>query len=159
MDRPGRLGASLALLSITALAAAGCGGKETDVSSGIDSYNERLSQQGIPARLDCPDRVDGHEGTEFQCTLEATQGGRNAKITMEIRKEGKDLIVIEKDQQALERAVQEVAGQAQQGQGQQGGAQPPAQGGAQPPAGGGAQPPAGGGAQPPAQQPPAQGGE
>ena len=129
------------------------------MSGGIDSYNERLSQQGVPAEIDCPDRVDGHEGTEFECTLKATQGDRSAKIKMEIKEEGDDLIVIEKDPQALERAVQEVAGQPQQGQqGQQGGQggaqQPPAQGGQQ-------QPPAQGGAQPPAEgaQPPAQGGE
>ena len=112
----------MALLSITALTAAGCGGEKTDVSGGIDSYNERFTQQGIPAKLECPDEVDGGEGTEFECTLQASEGDKNAKITMEIRKEGDDLVVIEKDQQALERAINEVAGQP--GGGQQGGQQP-----------------------------------
>ena len=88
MDRPGRLGAALALLSITAVVVAGCGGKETDVSGGIDSYNERLTQQGIPAKLECPKEVDGGEGTKFECTLKANQGGKEEKVQMEVQKEG-----------------------------------------------------------------------
>ena len=164
MDRLGRLGATVALLSITAVAAAGCGGDKTDLGEYTDGYNDRLSQNGIPAKLECPDRVDGHEGTDVECTLRATQGDKSAKIGFEIRKQGKELAVFEKDQEAIDRALQEVAGGAQQ-QGQQGGQQG-GQGGAQPPAqGGGQQPPAQGGEQqppaqqPPAQEPPAQGGE
>jgi hypothetical protein len=117
-----RTGAALALATVTAAVAAGCGGEETDVSGGIDSYNERLTQQGIPAKLDCPDKVDGGEGTEFECTLKADQGGKSEKIKMEIQKEGDDYVVTEKDQAAFEKAVQTVAGQqqqSQQGQGQQ----------------------------------------
>jgi hypothetical protein len=139
-----RTGAALALVTVTAVAVAGCGGEETDVSGGIDSYNERLQQQGIPAELNCPDRVDGGEGTEFECTLDAEQGDRSEKIAMEIQKEGDDLVVTEKDQAAFERAVQQVVGAQQQPQ--QGG--PTGQGGQQPPQGGGGQqPPQGGGGQ------------
>ena len=118
MDRLRRIALALALVSASAVVAAGCGGKKTDVSGGIDTYNERLSDQGIPAKLECPDEVDGHEGTEFECTLEAEQGGRKEEITMEVGKEGDDLIVIEKDEAALERAIRTVVGQ--QGQGAQG---------------------------------------
>ena len=128
MDRLRRIALALALVSASAVVAAGCGGKKTDVSNGIETYNERLSQQGIPAKLECPDEVDGHEGTEFECRLEAEQGDRTEKITMEVRKEGDDLIVIEKDEAALDRAIRTVAGQ-QGGQGQQG------QGGGQAPGG------------------------
>lgn len=108
---------ALALLAATALVAAGCGGEKTDVSKGVDNLNERLTQQGIPAKLECPDEVDGGEG-EFDCTLKAEEGDREQKIKMEIYKEGKDYVVDVKDQPAFERAIVTVAG----GQQQQGGA-------------------------------------
>jgi Domain of unknown function (DUF4333) len=132
MDGLRQIGAALALTSVFAVAATGCGGEKTDVSKGIDSYNERLTQQGIPAEIDCPDQVDGAAGTEFDCTLKANEGDKSAKIRMEIRKEEDDLIVIEKDQKAVERAIQTVVGQPGQ-QAQQGGQQPQQpQGGQQP---------------------------
>jgi hypothetical protein len=137
----GRLGALLALLSTVAVAAAGCGGDKTDVSAVVDTYNDRLSQRGFLGRLECPDEVEGREGTEFECTLRAEQGGQTEKVTMEIRKEGDDIIAMEKDPQEFERAVQTVAGGQQQGQ--QGGQQP---GGQAPPGGqqpGGQAPPGG----------------
>jgi hypothetical protein len=131
MDGLRRICTALALTAVIAAVASGCGGEKTDVSKGIDSYNERLTQQGIPAELDCPKEVDGAAGTEFECTLKATEGDKSAKVKMEIRKEDKDLIVIEKDQKAVERAIQTVVA-AQQGtnpQQQQGGGgqQQPAQ--------------------------------
>jgi hypothetical protein len=119
MNRPRRPIAALALLSVTALTAAGCGGEQTDVSEGIDSYNERLTQQGIQAEFQCPEKVDGHEGTEFECTLKADQGDKSAKVKFEVRKEGEELIVIEKDQAAIDRALQTVVGAQQQQQEQQ----------------------------------------
>jgi hypothetical protein len=123
MDRLRRTLAALALVSITAVVAAGCGGEKTDVSGGVDNLNERLTQQGIPAKLDCPKEVDGGEGTEFECTLKANEGGKEEKLQMEVQKEGDDLVVDVKDQAAFERALQSVAGQqggAQGGQQQQG---------------------------------------
>lgn len=143
MNRPRRSSAACALLSIAALAVAGCGGKQTDVSEGIDSYNERLTQQGIQAEFDCPEKVDGHAGAEFECTLKADNGGKSAKVKFEVRNEDKDLIVIEKDQAAIDRALQTVVGaqqqQQQQQQPQQGGQQQPQQPQQQP--GQGQQPP------------------
>ena len=131
MDGLRRICTALALTAFIAAVASGCGGEKTDVSKGIDSYNERLTQQGIPAELDCPDQVDGGAGTEFDCTLKATEGDKSAKVKFEVRKEGKDLIVIEKDQKAVERAIQTVVAaqpgtnpQQQQGGGQQQPAQP-----------------------------------
>jgi hypothetical protein len=113
-----RIAAATALASITAVVAAGCGGEKTDVTSGVDNLNERLSQQGIPAKLECPDEVDGAEGTEFDCTLKASEGDRSQKIKMEISKEEDDYVVDVKDQPAFERAIVTVAGGGQQ-QGQQ----------------------------------------
>lgn len=121
MHRLRRTLAALALAAVAAVAAAGCGGEKTDVSGGVDNLNERLTQQGIPAKLDCPKEVDGGEGTEFECTLKASQGGKEQKIKMEVQKEGDDLVVDVKDQAAFERALQAVAGQ--QGGAQQGGEQ------------------------------------
>ncbi|MDQ3935453.1 MAG: hypothetical protein M3340_12575 [Actinomycetota bacterium] len=126
MSRLRRTLAATALVSITAVVAAGCGGEKTDVSGGVDNLNERLTQQGIPAKLDCPKEVDGGEGTEFDCTLKANEGGKEEKLKMEVQKEGDDLVVDVKDQAAFEKALQSVAGQQGGGQGgeeQQGGAQ------------------------------------
>lgn len=135
MDRLRRIGAAGALATVFAVVAAGCGGNKTDVSQGVDSYNERFSQQGYPVRFDCPDKVDGGDGTEFDCELKATEGDKKAKVKMKVKKEGGDLVVDVKDQVAFERALAQVAGQgtAPQGQGQQpGGQQPGGQGQQQP---------------------------
>ena len=118
MDRLRRIGAVLTLTTVVAVVAAGCGGEKTDVSGGVDNLNERLTQQGIPAKLDCPKEVDGGEGTEFECTLKANEGGKEEKLQMEVQKEGGDLVVDVKDQAAFEKALASVAGQ---GGGQQGG--------------------------------------
>jgi hypothetical protein len=120
MDRLRRIGAALALVTVTAVVAAGCGGEKTDVSGGVDNLNERLTQQGIPAKLECPKEVDGGEGTDFECDLKADKGGKTQKIQMQVQKEGDDLVVDVKDQQAFEKALAAVAGgQQQQGGGQQ----------------------------------------
>jgi hypothetical protein len=123
MDRLRRISAALALVSVTAVVAAGCGGEKTDVSGGVDNLNERLTQQGIPAKLDCPKEVDGGEGTKFECTLKANEGGKEEKIQMEVQKEGDDLVVDVQDQQAFEKALASVAGQGGGQQQQQGGGQ------------------------------------
>lgn len=164
MDGLGRLGALVALFCTAAVVAAGCGAKKTDVSAVVDTYNDRLSQRGFLGRLECPDQVEGREGTKFDCTLRAEQGGQTEKVKMEIKKEGDDLIAMEDDPQAFERAIQAVAGAGQQGGQAPGGqAQPGGQApGGQAP-GGQAQPGGqapGGQAQPEGQaQPPAEGGE
>ena len=111
--------AAFALLAVLALVAAGCGGEKTDVTSGVDNLNERLDQQGIPAELDCPDEVDGADGTEFDCELKAQEGDRKQKVKMEISKEGDDYVVDVKDQPSFERAIVAVAGGGQQQQQQQ----------------------------------------
>jgi protein-tyrosine-phosphatase len=111
MDRLRRIGAALALVTVAAFVAAGCGGTKTDVSGGVDNLNQRLTQQGIPAKLDCPKQVDGGAGTEFDCTLAATQGGKSTKVKMQVQKEGKNLVVDVKDQATFEKAIQTVAGQ------------------------------------------------
>jgi hypothetical protein len=122
MDRLRRIGAALALVTVTAVVAAGCGGEKTDVSGGVDNLNERLTQQGIPAKLECPKEVDGGEGADFECDLKANEGGKVEKIQMEVQKEGDDLVVDVKDQQAFEKALASVAGQGG-GEQQQGGGQ------------------------------------
>ena len=118
MHRLSRLGAVLALVSITGVVAAGCGGEKTDVSGGVDNLNERLTQQGIPAKLECPKEVDGGEGADFECTLKANEGGKEEKVQMEVQKEGGDLVVDVKDQAAFEKAIATVAGQSGGGGGE-----------------------------------------
>ena len=118
IDQLRRTSAALALVSVTAVAAAGCGGEKTNVSKGVDNLNERLTQQQIPAKLECPDEVDGGDGTEFDCTIKANEGDKSEKIKMKISKEGDDYVVDVKDQPGFERAIVNVAG----GQQQQGGA-------------------------------------
>jgi hypothetical protein len=125
------MGAAPALAAITIVFAAGCGGEKTDVSEGIDNLNERLTQQGVPAKLECPDEVDGAEGTEFDCDLKASEGDKSQKVKMEVSKEGDDYVVDVKDQASFERALATVVGQ-QGSQQQQGGQQQPGQGGQQP---------------------------
>ena len=121
MHRLRRILATLALVSVAAVVAAGCGGEKTDVSGGVDNLNERLTQQGIPAKLECPKEVDGGEGTKFECTLKANEGGKEEKIQMEVQKEGDDLVVDVQDQQAFEKALASVAGQGGGAQGGGGG--------------------------------------
>jgi hypothetical protein len=128
MDRLRRIGVALTLATVVAVVAAGCGGEKTDVSGGVDNLNERLTQQGIPAKLECPDEVDGGEGTDFECTLKANEGGKEQKLQMEIQKEGDDLVVDVKDQAAFEKALAAVAGQGGQEQQQGGGAAAPPEG-------------------------------
>ena len=133
MDRLRRNLTVLALAGALAAVAAGCGGEKTDVSKGIDSFNDRLRDQGVAAEFDCPKEVDGGEGTEFECTLKQTEGDKTAKVQFVVKKEDGDYVVFEKDQRAMERAIQTVIAQQapQQGQGG-GGQQPPGQQPAQP---------------------------
>jgi hypothetical protein len=145
MDRPRRIVAALALAGLVAVAGAGCGGKKTDIADAIDARNDAFQQQGVPVRLECPDEVDGHNGTEFDCDLVASRGGGKEKVRMKIDEEGDDLTVDFKDTAAFERtAAQLAAAQQPQGpqQGQQGGGQQ------QPGQGGGQQQPGQGGQQP-----------
>jgi hypothetical protein len=132
MDRLLRMSAAPALAALTIVIAAGCGGEKTDVSEGVENLNERLSQQAVPAKLECPDEVDGAEGTEFDCDLKASEGDKSQKVKMEISKEGDDYVVDVKDQASFERALATVVGQQGTQQQQQGGQQP-GQGGQQPP--------------------------
>lgn len=135
MDRVRRTAATLALAALAAVLAAGCGGEKTDIGDAIDARNEAFQQQGVPVKLDCPDQVDGQEGTEFDCDLVASTGGDKKKVRMKIDNEGDDLTVDFKDTAAFERTAAQLAAaqQPQQGQGQQpqqgGQGQQPQQGG------------------------------
>jgi hypothetical protein len=81
--------AGLAALLLALPLGAGCGGEETDVSGGVAEANRQLGQQGV--RLDCPKKVDGGEGTEFDCTMRGIQTGKSTKIKLKVRKEGGSL--------------------------------------------------------------------
>ena len=111
MDRVTRICLVLALTAGLAAVAAGCGGETTDVSGGVDALNKRLSDQGIAASLDCPDEVDGGEGTDFECTLKADEGGTSEKVQMEVQKENGELVVDVRDGEAWQKAIQNVSGQ------------------------------------------------
>ena len=134
MERLRRIAAALALVTVASALVAGCGAEKTDIGDAIDARNEAFQQQGVPVRLDCPDQVDGHEGTEFDCDLVAAQGGDKKKVKMKIDTEGDDLTVDFKDTAAFERtAAQLAAAQQPQPQQQQGQGQQPQQGEQQPP--------------------------
>lgn len=136
MDRLRRIAATLAAVTVAAVLAAGCGGEKTDIGDAIDARNEAFQQQGVPVKLECPDQVDGQEGTEFDCDLVASRGGDKEKVRMKIDTEGDDLTVDFKDTAAFERTAAKLAA-AQQPQGPQQGQQQPGQGGQQPPGQGG----------------------
>ena len=93
--------------TIAALAVAGCGGEKTDVSQGVDKLNSQILQpQG--AKLECPDEVDGGEGTTFECTMKATSGNASAPVTMKIVKEDGELAVDLADEQEFDKALAKV---------------------------------------------------
>lgn len=111
MDRLGRIGVAVALVCATAAVAAGCGSEKTDVSGGVENLNKQLSDQGLAASLDCPKEVDGGEGTDFECTLKADEGGGQQKVQMQVQKENDELVVDVKDRAAWDKAIQSVTGQ------------------------------------------------
>jgi hypothetical protein len=97
----------LCVLAGAVVVAAGCGGEVTDVSEGVDRLNQQVLQpQG--ARLECPDEVDGGEGTTFECTMRSTNGDASAPVTMKIVEERGELAIDTADQQQFERARERV---------------------------------------------------
>ena len=111
MDRLRRIGAAVVIGLALAVVAAGCGDEKTDVSGGGENLNKRLDDQGIAANLDCPDEVDGGEGTDFECTLKADEGGTEQKVQMEVQEENGELVVDVRDGKAWEQAIQNVVGE------------------------------------------------
>jgi len=91
------------LLALATTAGVACGGEKTDVSQGVSAVNKELAAQGVS--IDCPDEVDGGEGTEFDCTAKGTQTGKSAAIKMKIVKENGDLAVDFADEAAAAKAV------------------------------------------------------
>jgi hypothetical protein len=93
----------LATGAVAALLVAGCGGQTTDISAAVDDTNTKLAQDG--ASIDCPNTVDGGEGTEVECTLKGTDSGKTEKVKIKI---GKDAIMPANDadyQAALARVL------------------------------------------------------
>ena len=75
---------TLSLVAIAPLLVIGCGGEKTDITAAVDDTNKNL--QGA-ATIDCPDEVDGGEGTKFDCTLKG-KGGKTATVQIKIIKDG-----------------------------------------------------------------------
>jgi hypothetical protein len=92
--------------------AAGCGSDRTDVTQGIEDINRQIDRQGFKADLDCPDKVDGAEGTTFECTVKSDSGNVSEPVKMKIVKQGDDLAVTWADTTAFNKAV-EKAGEPQ----------------------------------------------
>ena len=109
MERLTRMRSLLAMALVVVGVAAGCGGETTDVSGGVKDLNNDLKGQG--AELDCPKEVDGGEGTEFECTLKATEGDTSEKVDLKVDKEGDDLVVNVVDRAKFDAALQKVTGQ------------------------------------------------
>ncbi len=101
----------LCILAVVAAFVAGCGGEVTDVSEGVNQLNEQQLAQ-FNVELDCPDEVDGGEGTEFECTLKPTEGGgKSVKTKLKIVEEGGELAVTPVDPAALGRQAGELGTQ------------------------------------------------
>jgi hypothetical protein len=99
-------GGAALVLSAALVFATGCG--KTDISKGVDDFNNALSADGLT--LDCPKEVKGGEGTEFDCTLKSTRNGKSAPVKLKIGKEEGDLVIDAADQKAFDMARQQVAG-------------------------------------------------
>lgn len=102
----GRLMAA-GVLAFALVAAAGCGEK-TDVSQGVEETNKQLAAQG--AELDCPDEVDGGEGTKFDCDLKSTTGDASETIELEVTKTGDAYGIETVDRAKFNEALAKVAG-------------------------------------------------
>ena len=100
-------GTALAVGALAAVLAAGCGAK-TDVSKGVEDFNQDLEPNGLT--LECPKEIKGGEGTVFDCTLRGTRNGKSAPVQLKIAKEEGDLVIDAADQKAFDVARQEVAG-------------------------------------------------
>lgn len=100
----------LALALAAATLGAGCGGETTDVSQGVEKLNSDVLKP-LNAELDCPDEVDGGEGTTFDCTLKSTKGDQSAKLKMKIVKQDGDLAVDVADSKQYDAALKKVASQ------------------------------------------------
>jgi hypothetical protein len=100
-----RLGV-LAVPAALAVLAAGCGEDKTDVSGGVDKLNQTLSPSGV--NIDCPDEVDGGEGTTFECTLKGN--GKEEKVDLKVVKQGDDLAVDVAEPSDFQRKLASVAG-------------------------------------------------
>ncbi len=90
-----------------ALIAAGCGGEKTDVSGGVDDYNQQLRPEGVS--IDCPKEVNGGEGTTFDCTMKG-RGGQSKTVQLRVAKEGDDLVVAAANEAEFNASVKEVGG-------------------------------------------------
>ncbi|MDQ3741779.1 MAG: DUF4333 domain-containing protein [Actinomycetota bacterium] len=100
----------LGVLAALAALLTGCAGTKTDVSDGIEDLNRReLAPLG--AEIDCPDEVDGAEGTEFECTLKGTQGDETRKVRLKIVERDGDLLVAPAQDAEFDRAVSQVGAQ------------------------------------------------
>jgi hypothetical protein len=76
------------VLAAGAVAAAlftGCGGTTTDITAAVDDTNKNLAPD---ATIDCPDTVDGGEGTEFDCTLKGSKSGKTKTVKVKVIKDG-----------------------------------------------------------------------
>jgi hypothetical protein len=76
---------ALPVLALGAVFAAGCGGQTTDITAAVADSNKTYKGE---ASFDCPDKVDGGQGTKFDCTLKGTKSGKSAPIKLKLTKDG-----------------------------------------------------------------------
>jgi hypothetical protein len=91
--------------AVLAIGLAACGNSH-DISGATANFNKILAPTGV--KLDCPDSVDGGEGTTFGCTVKGPGGSQ--KITMKVVKENGELKVDAENQQAFRAALNKAAG-------------------------------------------------
>lgn len=100
-------GGPVAVVAVSAVAAAGCGGSTTDVSKGVSNLNKDVLRP-LRAQLDCPKTVNGGAGATFTCTLRNTRNGKSAKLKMKVAKQGNSLAVDVANQNEFKQALKQI---------------------------------------------------
>ena len=99
-------GAATTTVTTTETTPAATPGETTDVAGGVASLNRKLNENGIDARILCPASVEGGEGQKFECKLASE--GKSVPLTMQVQREGGELVVDVVDQADFEAKLQQV---------------------------------------------------
>jgi ABC-type glycerol-3-phosphate transport system substrate-binding protein len=93
--------------AVLALGLAACGNSH-DITGATDTFNKALASTGV--KLDCPDTVDGGEGTTFNCTVIGRNGSKQT-VAMKIVKENGELKVDPQNTAQFKAALVKASGQ------------------------------------------------
>jgi hypothetical protein len=99
---------ALAPLILVLTIGAGCGEKRTDITAAVADFN---SQFGGVFVLDCPDEVDGGEGTTFDCTLSSAEGEVSETVEFQVTDQDGDLVIDYTDEEQVDAAIERISGE------------------------------------------------